>query len=131
MINKYIFVLLLIFSLPSHALSFFTGKDLYVAGLAYKKDMNSLPMKGNDSFNSGLFMGYVSAAMDSSAGPDIGIYCPPDKGNLSMYSDIVFNYLDSHPERRTDPAKMIVIQAIQEKFHCKTPPDWLKKKFNN
>jgi len=61
----------------------------------------------------GICMGYVAAIADAFAD------CIPGGVTVGQATDIVYNYLRDHPERRHEIASRLVQSALVEKFPCK------------
>lgn len=48
-------------------------------------------------------------------------YCPPDGVENGQYVDVVKQYLQSHPQDRHKPARLLIHVALTEAFPCSTP----------
>ena len=107
--KKIILSLLLISSLLA-----MSGNELYEYGLEYVKVKNGL--KANEG-KAGLFVGYI-AGVNESIGV-LGAYCiPKNTGGIAIV-DIVFRYVENHPERRNQIGSVLVIEALKEVYPCK------------
>jgi hypothetical protein len=73
------------------------------------------------SLEKGFCVGYVIGASDAH---DMLLkhYIPPacidQKVQVWQVHDVVIRYLIVHPERRTDPAAGLVMEALAEKWRC-------------
>jgi hypothetical protein len=59
----------------------------------------------------------VVYTLDTSIG---GLFCPPNDITVGQAADIVFKYLDSHPEIRNIQANFLVVKAMTDAYPCKT-----------
>lgn len=97
------------------------GNELYSWCQAYKDvvrtrsdeiDVNTAG--GTAAFDAGICTGYVRAAVDSlPAGEE---FSPSPHVKLSQYVDVIFKYLDEHPESRDKHAAILVTKALAEAF---------------
>lgn len=93
------------------------GNDLYEWGMAFER-VNGLGSRDPaDTMKAGLFMGYVTSAADFTK--VLGTTCSPEDVINGQNFDIVFNYLKSHPEKRTDTAALVMVNAMKEAYPCK------------
>jgi len=91
-----------------------SGNTLYEYGLEYVKAKNglkSVPLK------EGMFAGYI-AGVNESIG-FLGAYCMPKNTDGIAIMDIVFRYVENHPEKRNQVASFLVIDALKEVYPCK------------
>ncbi|OUE62697.1 Rap1a/Tai family immunity protein [Citrobacter freundii] len=92
------------------------GNDLYDWSKSSDRMLNS--RSGDDeSFKSGLYMGYVTGAVDIMYVS--GMICPPENATSGQMLDVVKLYLENHPERRADGASLIMNAALRSAFPCK------------
>ena len=98
------------------------GNELYSWCRAYKDvvkktggdEMDINTTDGSAAFNAGRCMGYVRAAVDSlPAGEG---FDPGPHVRLTQYVDVVFKYLDEHPESRDKEAAILVTKALTQAF---------------
>ena len=109
--KKIIFLILLIsFSFGG----FINGNRLYQWGLEYfKKSIG----QNWEPVSDGFYMGYVDGVFD--AYYNTFSFCPPKNIRADQVFDIVFKYLQSHPEKRNLPAHILVEKALKEVWPCK------------
>ncbi len=97
------------------------GNELYSWCRAYK-DVARTKEEGfyidsennSTAFDAGMCMGYVRGIVDSlPAGEG---FSPGPKVRLTQYADIVFKYLDEHPELRDRQAGILVASALSQAF---------------
>ncbi len=51
--------------------------------------------------------------------PELKIYCVPDEGiSIGQAKDIVVKWLNEHPERLKEEARILVLYALKEAFPC-------------
>ena len=93
---------------------FIDGNELYSKGLEYYKD--EIGRRGN-YFDIGFYDGYVVGVVDAY---DYILFCPPRNVRAGQVLDIVFKYLQNHPEIRNWPANRIVVKAIAEIWPCRS-----------
>ena len=93
------------------------GNYLYNTGIEYNKVEQGI--NGN-YFNNAYYIGYVNAIGDTYNGI---FFCPPKNVRLGQILDIVFRYLQNHPESRNKPAYEIVTKALKEVWPCKSKID--------
>jgi uncharacterized beta-barrel protein YwiB (DUF1934 family) len=109
--KKILFILILLIS--SLQLNFaYDGNWLYYKGLEDKKLNEGL--RGN-YFDSALFCGYISGIVDTWNGL---LFCPPSHVTNGQIYDIVFKYLDEHPEKRNLSADILIVEALQKIWPC-------------
>jgi hypothetical protein len=89
-----------------------SGSKLYEYGLEYQKLKNGLKY---DKFKVGVFGGYVAGVNESFG---ILAYCVPKDIKGIEIMDIVFQYLDKHPEQRNKLASILVVNALKAVFPC-------------
>jgi hypothetical protein len=65
-------------------------------------------------FDAGGCMGYVRGVVDSL--PTGGDFSPGPKVKLTQYVDVVFKYLEEHPELRDKPAHILAEDALSRAF---------------
>lgn len=94
--------------LAPNVASAFDGNTLYSWG---KERANSV-----NSFNSGAYSGYVLGVVDSFSQNSI---CLPNGAQNSQILDVVYNYLNAHPENRNRHAGVLVLIAMEQAFPCK------------
>jgi len=103
------FVLLASFSFAG----FIDGNSLYVDGLEYYK--NNIGERTN-WFQVGIYEGYVFGVFDAY---DDLLICSPQNVRGGQVFDIVFKYLQNHPEERNKPANIIILKALSRIWPCK------------
>ena len=93
---------------------FIDGNNLYEDGIEY----NKIEQGGNGSYYSNAFFtGYINAISDAYSGI---FFCPPKKIQSRQVTDIVFRYLQNHPENRNKPANEIALKALKKVWPCKS-----------
>lgn len=92
---------------------FIDGNNLYQAGLEYYK--NNIGERCN-WFQNGFYEGYVDGVFDAYNGI---LICSPNNIKAGQVFDIVFKYLQNHPENRNLSANYLVLKALQEVWPCK------------
>ena len=90
-----------------------SGNMLYEYGLEYVKAKNGLKTDGTKV---GLFGGYITGVNESIG--VLGAYCIPKNTDGMAILDIVFRYLENHPEKRNQIASLLVIEALKEVYPC-------------
>ncbi len=73
----------------------------------------------NSGYNSGLGTGYITGMLDAGFGI---VFCPPvgeDAFTVGQAMNIVYNYMQKHPELWIKPADQSVVGALQEFYPCK------------
>lgn len=76
---------------------------------------------GGDSYERGVFYGYVSGVFDQSRIG--GSFCQPDAPlNMRQIGDIVRNYLALNPAQRHRDADILVNHALREAWPCRNKP---------
>jgi hypothetical protein len=69
-------------------------------------------------------MAYVQGMLDlyvvlSHRDPGLKIYCVPDEGiSIGQAKDIIVNWLNAHPKRLKEEARILVLYALREAFPC-------------
>lgn len=130
MIQKMLLGICLVFIIPSLSgqlnetgkrVSLTDGNELYSWCRAYKDvakargdEFGINTADGSAAFNAGSCMGYVRAAVDSL--PVGEEFSPSPHVKLSQYLDVVFKYLDEHPESRDKEAAILVTKALTQAF---------------
>ena len=108
--KKLIFLLLV----ASHSFAgFIDGNELYKDGLEYYK--SNIGQKAS-YYSIGLYSGYVDGVFDSYYRI---LFCPTGRITAGQVFDIVFKYLQNHPEVRNKPANDIILEALREIWPCK------------
>lgn len=90
---------------------FWSGEKLF--GVLEKIQIN------NYGYNSGLGTGYITGMLDAGFGI---VFCPPvGDGALTVGQamQIVYNYMQKHPELWSKSADQPVVGALQEVYPCK------------
>ncbi|MGD2270488.1 MAG: Rap1a/Tai family immunity protein [Desulfobacterales bacterium] len=70
-------------------------------------------------------MAYLSGMLDSyvvlsAIDPGLKIYCVPEKGiSIVQAKDIVVQWLNRHPDRLKEEARILVLYALKDAFPCK------------
>ena len=71
-------------------------------------------------------MGYLQGLLDaymvfSTRDPSLKIYCMPAEGfSVSRAREIVIKWLELHPNRLPEQARILVFHALADSFPCKT-----------
>ena len=73
---------------------------------------------GDNTFQSGLCMGFVAGISDAMSIAAIKACFPPGV-TAGQTADVVKRFLGQHPERRHEAAAGLVAQALSEAFPCK------------
>jgi hypothetical protein len=103
------------------------GNQLYGWCKAYKgavklEDERILLNKSTDAptaFEAGQCLAYVRGVVDSM--PVGGDFSPGPKVTLTQYTDVVFKYLDEHPELRDKQASSLVWSGLLQAFSKRRP----------
>lgn len=103
-----LFVLILILFSSSAQAEFYSGSKLY--GFLERD------MRGASDFEAGVSTGYVLGVYDSLAGI---LVCSPEGVTVRQVKQIVFNYMQQHPESWDKSADFSVIAAVREVWPCK------------
>ncbi|PAW34407.1 hypothetical protein CIL06_01150 [Pantoea vagans] len=103
------FSILLTMLLIPFSVSAYNGNDLYQWGKIYQS---------NDTLNLhyGFYMGYVSATAHTVG--VLGAFCAPEETTDGQIFDIVYDYVKTHPSKRTDDASVMISHALQEVYPC-------------
>jgi len=91
---------------------FIDGNSLYVDGLEYYK--NNIGERAN-WFRDGIYEGYVFGVFDAY---NQILICSPQNVRGGQVFDIVFKYLQNHPEERNKAADFIVLKALSRVWPC-------------
>ena len=67
-------------------------------------------------FESGLFSGYVAGVVDTGDGI---LFCTTSGVTRGQNSAVVAKYLKNNPEKWSQPADTLVIDAMKQAFPCK------------
>lgn len=70
-----------------------------------------------DYFKDGIFSGYAAGVCDAAE----SIYSIPHNATKGQILAVVSKYLKNHPEKWSEPAASLVIEALQEAFPLKNP----------
>lgn len=104
----------LLSSITFSACAITTGNDLYEHGKAYnsifKLNQEANAISGTEA---GMFSGYIMAVND------LAPFCLPEGVKMGQVYDVVFNYLDVHPEARQKPAITLIAKAVHKAWPCK------------
>jgi hypothetical protein len=94
----------------------FDGKELY-AELQTRNKITSgqASIVATDVVLANYAAGYIKGVVDSLNGEE---FCVPSGILVGQIIDLLFRYLDSHPEQRPLSAHLPVITALKEKFPC-------------
>jgi len=103
--------ILLVFLLISTIFAY-DGNWLYQKGLEDKKIDRGL--RGS-YYDSALYRAYVSGVVDSWVG---SLFCPSSNATNGQAFDIVFKYLEEHPEKRDTVAVLLIVNALQKVWPC-------------
>ena len=92
---------------------FIDGNELYESGLeSYKIDIG----QRGSWIDVGFYAGYVDGVFDAYVGL---LFCPPNNIKAGQVYDIVFKYLQNHPENRNLSANTLVFKALNKIWPCK------------
>ena len=110
----YLFALFLCTSYSTNSLAYYIdGTKLHTGAIEYQKyELGQV----FDSFDVGTYFGFIAGVTESTF--NTGLYCPPNNIENEQNYAIVANYLKKHPEKWTQPAVIIVLQAMKEAFPC-------------
>lgn len=106
MLKKILFSSLIFISFNAFATN---GNQLYASGIEYKK-LNTT----RSLYDDGFFSGYVLGISE-----DIKGVCYTKGVKNIQAIDVVFNYLERHPEIRNKDATYLVKEALREAWPCK------------
>ncbi|MSQ73198.1 MAG: hypothetical protein EXR27_18220 [Betaproteobacteria bacterium] len=70
------------------------------------------------SYRSGRINGYFIGVHDALEG--LGLFCPPPTEGIPAMSAVVFKYIEANPARLTQPANVVIVEALKAAFPCKT-----------
>ena len=101
------------FAKNAQAGTFYMGNDLVETMPEYEKAERGAPR--TDFVKAGYFRGYVLGVNDVFSGY---VFCTPDSATISQVSAIVAKYVNTHPERWTVGASVLVTDALKEAFPC-------------
>jgi Rap1a immunity proteins len=91
------------------------GHDLLAGYNSYQRVKAGIAA-GTDAYQGGLFDGYVSGVLHTSAG--LVLCAPPDvKGG--QIQEVVGQFLEAHPATLQRPAVLLTTQALMKSFPCK------------
>lgn len=113
--KRLLFVFALLgFASTCHA-QFVTGNKLYTKCVAMKQWEATNQMSASEvQIADGMFcMGYVAGVADAADGPLVDI---PAGATQQQLADIVYDYLDKHPESRNLSAMILVRAALTNTF---------------
>ena len=102
-----LFLTLILLSATAKA-EFYSGSKLY--GFLEKDQ------RGVADLEVGVGTGYVIGVYDSAAGI---LVCSPDGVSVRQVTQIVFNYMQKHPEAWEKSADISVVSALRELWPCK------------
>jgi hypothetical protein len=74
--------------------------------------------------NKAKSMAYVQGMLDlyvvlSHRDPGLKIYCVPDEGiSIGQAKDIIVKWLNAHPKRMKEEARILVLYALRDAFPC-------------
>jgi hypothetical protein len=74
-------------------------------------------------------MAYLSGMLDSyvvlsAIEPGLKIYCVPEKGiAIGQAKDIIIKWMNAHPDRLKEEARILVLYALKDAFPCKKQLD--------
>ena len=100
---------------------FITGNKLKQFADADERLTQGRTQKG-DSYESGLFLGYVSGVLDAYSGIAI---CTTSGFTIGQASAMVTQYLNANPAKWNEPASELVLQALGKRFPCKAEVGFL------
>ena len=95
--------------------SAYDGNSLYEWSKANERVADGRS-SGSDPVMSGMYMGFVIGVSNYMDG--LGVICLPPGTKNQQALDVVRNYLQSHPERRTDDSLFIVHNSMTQSFPC-------------
>lgn len=93
----------------------YKGDELKKFALEDKKLAASAPAA--DSYYAGVYGGYVNGV--SNLLQALKITCAPDDVTIGQVKDVVFNYMNAHPELLHLEGISIVTRAINEVWPCR------------
>ena len=111
-----VLILATIVAIPGAAIAqLFDGNELYVELQTRNKiTSGQASIVATDVVLANYAAGYIKGVVDSLNGKE---FCP--LGILvGQIIDVVFRYLDTHPDQRPLSAHLVVITALKEKFPC-------------
>ena len=111
-----VLILATIVAIPGAAIAqLFDGNELYVELQTRNKiTSGQASIVATDVVLANYAAGYIKGVVDSLNGEE---FCP--LGILvGQIIDVVFRYLDAHPDQRPLSAHLVVITALKEKFPC-------------
>lgn len=113
--QKHITLIIILFSnlYAGHVeAGFWNGEKLF--GVFEKIQIN------NSGYYSGLGTGYITGMLDAGFGI---VFCPPvGEGafTVGQAMQIVYHYMEKHPELLNKPADQSVVGALQEAYPCES-----------
>ena len=107
-------ILIFLLFLVSFSFGWFVdGNRLYDDGLEYHKYEEALNFSG---VQAGRYQGYVMGVYDAY---DRILICAPKNVTAGQVADIVFKYLQEHPEIRNKPADFLILKSLKKVWPCK------------
>ncbi|MCY4765225.1 Rap1a/Tai family immunity protein [Klebsiella aerogenes] len=96
--------------------NFYDGNDLKKWSMALTKSNLGSALTPSEAADGSMFQGYVAGVYELGEG---SYFCTPDRTRLIQLTDAVTNYINKHPELRSNPASNLTEQALIESFPCK------------
>ena len=104
-----------------HRMSLTNGNELYGWCRTYRETVRTrdgqfaIPTSDTSvAFDAGSCMAYVRGVVDSTPAGDT--FDPNSSVRVSQYVDVVFRYLDAHPEERDQSAGFLAQNALTQAF---------------
>jgi hypothetical protein len=92
------------------------GNELYAQLQARNKIISGqASIVATDVVLANYAAGYIKGVVDSLNGEE---FCVPSGILVGQIADVVFLYLDTHPEQRHASAHQLAMTALKEKFAC-------------
>ena len=101
----------LLFLAPSANAEFYTGSKLF--------SMLEKDVRGGVDYESGLASGYVVGVIDTALGTYICFPAGDNNITIRQVKQIVYNYMQKHPELWSSSADVSIVAAMREIFPCK------------
>jgi hypothetical protein len=110
---------------PGQGKGYYDGNRLMRGLVFWSQSANALaPLSDKDQLDSHIAYGYVLGAAEAGSIFKLDLFCSPDNAVQGQLIDVVYQYLERHPERRHQGAAGLVCLALAEAFPCakaKTP----------
>jgi hypothetical protein len=107
--------MLVVLPMQAHAQAVFTDGNKLVTYM-YEDEKLQTGQRGAIEFEGGIYSGIVNAIHDTSQLAEV--ICPPEDTTARQVNAVVAAYLRAKARRWTEPAVLLVRDALIDAFHC-------------